>query len=187
MDETNAKLHKILLDKEQENAEWRTGASQKSNIGGWRSKDDLLQWPNPEIQHLMHRVNGAVSFLSNSRPIRKAQPPKNMEMFAWANINRNGEYNAAHIHPGYHWGAVYYVATGKPDPSLEKNGILEFQDPRPAAGMGPVPGYEFGHKFSVQPKPGMLVVFPAWMTHSVNPFFGEGERISIAFNIRLVR
>ena len=28
-----------------------------------------------------------------------------------------------------------------------------------------------------------MIVFPAWLNHLVHPFFGDGERISIAFNI----
>ena len=31
-----------------------------------------------------------------------------------------------------------------------------------------------------------MVVFPGWMYHFVNPYQGEGERISIAFNVRAV-
>ena len=41
----------------------------------------------------------------------------------------------------------------------------------------------FGRAVLVQPKPGMLVVFPAWLEHWVHPFYGRGERISIAVNI----
>ncbi len=29
----------------------------------------------------------------------------------------------------------------------------------------------------------MMIMFPAWLNHFVHPFFGKGERISIAFNI----
>jgi hypothetical protein len=34
----------------------------------------------------------------------------------------------------------------------------------------------------VQPKVGLMYVFPQWMKHQVLPFFGEGERRSIAMN-----
>jgi hypothetical protein len=29
----------------------------------------------------------------------------------------------------------------------------------------------------------MVVMFPSWLLHSVEPWEGEGERISIAFNV----
>ena len=31
-----------------------------------------------------------------------------------------------------------------------------------------------------------MLVFPSWHQHMVHPFFGTGERISIAFNIQLL-
>lgn len=33
------------------------------------------------------------------------------------------------------------------------------------------------------PKPGMMLLFPIWLPHMANPFHGEGERISISFNV----
>ena len=30
---------------------------------------------------------------------------------------------------------------------------------------------------------GLLLMFPSWLNHFVNPFMGGGERISIAFNL----
>jgi hypothetical protein len=41
--------------------------------------------------------------------------------------------------------------------------------------------------FRLQPKSGTIVMFPSWLTHSVEPWDGEGERISIAFNIMIGR
>jgi len=29
----------------------------------------------------------------------------------------------------------------------------------------------------------MVVMFPSWLSHSVDPWQGEGERVSIAFNV----
>jgi hypothetical protein len=31
----------------------------------------------------------------------------------------------------------------------------------------------------------MMVVFPSWLRHMVHPFVGEGERITIAWNMLL--
>jgi hypothetical protein len=35
------------------------------------------------------------------------------------------------------------------------------------------------------PVAGMVLVFPNWLFHFVNPFQGIGERISISFNVSL--
>jgi hypothetical protein len=34
----------------------------------------------------------------------------------------------------------------------------------------------------VTPRDGLLVVFPAWLYHYVNPYQGTAPRISVAFN-----
>lgn len=181
----NIDLLRTLLEREKQEPEKRSGMAQKSNISGWRSNDDLLTWPDSCIKILTKHVTGGITALNNNRPKRKASPGKGVDMFAWANINRNGEYNSAHIHPGFHWAAVYFVSTGKPDKNRPLNGLLEFHDPRPAAGMMTPPGYEFGNKFTVEPQEGMLVIFPSWLVHNVHPFWGIEARVSIAFNIRM--
>jgi len=35
----------------------------------------------------------------------------------------------------------------------------------------------------IQPKVGRLLMFPSWMQHTVYPFFGEGERRTVAANL----
>ena len=31
---------------------------------------------------------------------------------------------------------------------------------------------------------GTMIVFPSWLYHFVNPFQGDGERISVSFNMQ---
>ena len=40
----------------------------------------------------------------------------------------------------------------------------------------------------MRPRARSMVIFPGWLYHFVNPYHGEGEgeRISIAFNVRAV-
>ena len=91
-----------------------------------------------------------------------------------------------HNHPENHLSGVYYVDIGEPDPAHPMSGMFEFHDPRPAAAAMPLPGFDFGSKFLVRPTAGVMLVFPSWHLHMVHPFFGTGERISIAFNIQLL-
>jgi uncharacterized protein (TIGR02466 family) len=39
----------------------------------------------------------------------------------------------------------------------------------------------------VKPAPGLLVMFPSWLAHEVEPWDGEGMRISIAINLMASR
>jgi hypothetical protein len=40
---------------------------------------------------------------------------------------------------------------------------------------------------NIRPRPGQMILFPAWLSHSVEPWDGEDYRISIAMNIRRLR
>lgn len=185
-DALNVELHKILLAREARHPEMRNGQLNRSNLGGWRSEPDLLTWPEPEIavldQMIKESMTQMMQLAGGGRPVKvKAD----FNLVAWANINRDGSYNVSHNHPGNHWSGCYYVGIGEPDPNRPLNGILEFQDPRPAAAALPVPGFDFGHKQTFDPKPGLMLIFPSWHVHMVHPFFGRGERISIAFNLAL--
>ena len=39
----------------------------------------------------------------------------------------------------------------------------------------------------VKPEVGTLIMFPSWLRHSVNPFFGEGERRTFSANINIMK
>ena len=117
------------------------------------------------------------------------QKPVVLEYIAegWANVNRNGDYNSAHHHANDQWAIVYYVACGEREPGRAMNGKLELRDPRPATPFvrATFPGFTFGQGILIEPEPGLLVGFPGWLEHFVHPFFGRGERISLAINVRI--
>ena len=86
-----------------------------------------------------------------------------------------------HNHPNWVWSGVYYVTSGEPDPGVPENGKLELLDPRTV--VTSVKGLISRERPLIEPKPGMMVVFPSYLNHQVHPFIGKGERISIAFNV----
>lgn len=156
-----------------------------SNVGGWQSAPTLLQRPEPGFARLGELILEAVGELM-AAPRGGAAPAPRVELNAWMNINRPGDYNQLHSHPLNHWAVVYYVAIGRPTGGNPNNGRIELRDPRPAAVHGRVAGYAFGQSIAIEPKPGLMIGFPAWIDHWVHPFQGEGERISIAANVRLL-
>ena len=168
----NKRIRKIVLEREKSDP-----GVQQSNVGGWHSTADLWDWPNPEIRDLCKWVLRSGEDLTASMfPLQpgdevKAEPYGG----AWANVLREGGYNKVHNHPGAVWSAVYYVASGDPYPDPPGNGNFEFMDPRP--------GNLHGRKEIIRPEPGLLMIFPAWLNHYVNAYHGDGERISIAWNM----
>lgn len=97
----------------------------------------------------------------------------------WANINPPGAYHPTHNHPNNYLSGVYYVAV--PDSGSR----IVFQDPRPSMIM-PRPR-QFtrltANAADAQSKPGRLLIFPAWLRHSVPANDGQTDRISISFNL----
>jgi uncharacterized protein (TIGR02466 family) len=107
----------------------------------------------------------------------------------WANVNRSGDANEFHSHPGAYWSGVYYVddAGIAADPSL--GGELEFLDPRGSVPLMNAPHLRISGSLSagaterVTPEAGKMMIFPAWLMHQVRPYRGNAQRISIAFNL----
>lgn len=186
--ELNAGLARILLAREQASPELRGKGLRRSNLGGWRSEPDLLDWPDPEVKRLKQMILEGVGTLQQ---LALGQNPQGQRLriehslAAWANINRRGAYNIVHNHPGQHWSGVYYVQAEAAQAERPYDGIIEFHDPRPAAAAMPVPGLPFGQIHSVHPRPGLMLAFPSWHQHMVHPYQGDGARISIAFNVRV--
>jgi uncharacterized protein (TIGR02466 family) len=181
--QVNAALRAAILE-----AEAAGSGVKVSNVGGWQSDTTFLQWPVPEIATLRTWINDAVVHMTRlpfSEPV-----PVEFSAYGWANINRNGDYNRVHNHGEDHWACVYYVDCGQPVPGRAMNGKIEFRDPRQGASThsdNKFPGFTFGHAMLVEPQAGMLLMFPGWLDHCVHPFFGNGERISVAINIRLTK
>ena len=90
----NEKLKAEILQREQNDSE----EPLRSNLGGWRSRDDLLLWPQPEINELGKAIQSGVHHMirlvSQQEDIRSS-----FSMTAWANIDRPGSYNRVHSHP----------------------------------------------------------------------------------------
>jgi len=179
----NVGLERAILARAQ-----RGAANRISNVGGWQSLPDLLDWPEPEIKLLAGEVDRSIQQISALPAMLAHQPdpPKvRYRAYGWANINRPGDYNLLHLHPGNHWSVVYYVAAGIPNPETPMNGRIELRDPSPAATYARMPGFNMGQPMLIRPHPGMMLVFPAWIEHSVHPFYGDGHRISIAINVAI--
>ena len=156
----------------------------RSNVGGWHSKDDLREWNEPEIQVFKRWIQGGARRMLQILSAEKgAAQQGELQVVAWANVSRQGDYNKIHNHPGCSFSGVYYVDVGQPDPEAHETGYIEFLEPRLGADMIELPGSPFGGKHKVEPENGLMLVFPAWLYHYVNPYHGPGERISIAFNI----
>lgn len=99
----------------------------------------------------------------------------------WANVSAPGAAHHSHSHPNNFLSGVYYAKTH------EGADTINFHDPRNQTGIIRPPVTELTAENTdqvvVNVIDGTLLVFPAWLQHSVDANLGVGERISISFNI----
>lgn len=153
---------------------------ERSNVGGWHSAPDFLDWSGDAGKTLIQQVADLAS--EHSLVHKTGRQPDAWRVEAWANINETGHFNRLHGHGGAFWSAVFYV---RADP---ESGPLVLSDPRyPMCGMH-APQLRFKdmgpqEEAIIRPSRGVLVLFPAWLMHSVGPSRGQGLRISVAINL----
>jgi uncharacterized protein (TIGR02466 family) len=146
-----------------------------SNVLGWHSQGNLFELA--AVQPFKGVVDGAISQVAQEMgygqvPIRAAN--------CWANINPKYASNKIHDHANCLFSGVYYVQT-PPD-----CGSLMFYDPRDARTFYKplVPNFTMYTADAVAhaAETGLLLIFPSWLRHGVEPNLSDKERISISFN-----
>jgi uncharacterized protein (TIGR02466 family) len=161
-------------------------ATRRTNCGGWHYAFDLFKLDEPVVAEFRDEMRQHVqAFLNYFRPEGRKKADR-FRLEGWLNVNRAGDHNLLHCHPGCFLSATYYVAV----PPEMKGGEIVFRDPRgPAVAMYETPEIDLpwvgsGPNIPFTPAAGHLLLFPSWLEHRVEPFDGPGERISIAFNVR---
>ncbi|MFC5342609.1 putative 2OG-Fe(II) oxygenase [Brevundimonas staleyi] len=97
---------------------------------------------------------------------------------AWSVRLRAGGHHSDHIHPKGWVSSALYLETPAPSPDQPKAGWLRFGACRLGVGL------ELPPEHWIEPKPGTVALFPSWMWHGTEPFTGEGERLTIAFDVQ---
>lgn len=152
----------------------------KSNFKGWHSKNFDMKDVEPKnfIEEIKTNINTVINDMDWDL---QTQEVKISNM--WAIINTKGSLNQKHHHSNSDLSAAYYV-------SAEKNcGDIIFYDPRPARvykhPIAKNPNILNATINSISPEPGMLILFPSYLEHSVNPNLSDHKRIVISFNLSL--
>jgi uncharacterized protein (TIGR02466 family) len=116
--------HRLMQD--QRNATVRT------NQGGWHYAFDLFELDEPVIGEFRNQMEQHVqAFLNHFRAAGRKKKDQ-FRLRGWINVNRAGDSNRLHSHPGCFLSATYYV---KVPPDM-KGGEIFFRDPRgPAVAM----------------------------------------------------
>jgi uncharacterized protein (TIGR02466 family) len=108
---------------------------------------------------------------------------------SWYHLTRYGGYTAQHNHPMASWSGVYCVDPGDAVPDKPNNGSLRMLESRSTAGMYLDAGNAHWHapfgfgELAFPLQSGQLLLFPSYLMHEVAPYYGQRERITVAFNV----
>lgn len=99
----------------------------------------------------------------------------------WVNVLQAGGHHSGHIHPHSILSGTLYVEVPN------GCGAIRFEDPRlPLMMAAPTrredAPEELRQFVSVEPRPGLLLLWESWLRHEVLPGKGRGERLSVSFN-----
>jgi len=155
----------------------------RSNVGGWRSETGQLEFLGEPGRELLVRLQAAAHEASRQVFTERglAMPELRWQVQAWANVCRSGNFNSAHNHPGATWSGVYYVDAGEPTSDAHSQLHLIAPD---QARSSTFFSYLLPDTVCINPKAGMMVLFPGYLLHAVVPHLGKRPRVSIAFNLR---
>ena len=148
----------------------------KTNVKGWHSTTDMHT--KSEYSQLVTELMRMQKEIYDNEHIVRHATLGNM----LANKNPPGGMNMPHLHPNCLFSGVYYVK------SNPKSGRLKIIDPRPGAQMCmPVrkegdPGRDMWRDANIEPIEGRIIMFPAWLWHSVEENKSDDIRISVSFN-----
>ncbi len=156
----------------------------RTNVGGWHSETGLLEFCGKAgerlVRHMRDMVEEATHRLYGQ--FGRSPAPLGWTLGAWANVNRQGDFNTMHMHPGATWSGVYYVDDGQSSPDAEATAI-HLSDPCPTRAGAFFPELD-SSTFLFRPQPGLMILFPSYLPHAVPPHRGDRPRISIAFKVR---
>jgi uncharacterized protein (TIGR02466 family) len=143
---------------------------------GWQSVQTLhtLREFRDVVSCVSHVVSGILRFLKVSYEAFEISA-------CWATILATGAAHRVHHHPNNYLSAVYYLRT---HPGADS---INFHDPRSQAGVIRPPVVDLTanntDQVVIRVRNGTLLVFPAYLQHSVDANASAEERISISFNV----
>lgn len=140
---------------------------------------DILQRDHPALKALPQALDGPIrrrlaELGTGDDPIRARNRGTYAFQGMWSVRLKPGGYHIDHVHPQGWLSSACYIETVPPK---GREGWIRFGQP----GVRTVPPLEAEHY--VEPKPGMLVLFPSYMWHGTVPFGGDARRLTFAFDL----
>ena len=149
-----------------------------SNHGGWQSPDFSVNNEDDVLHYFIINCLAGFPVINESF---------NIKVDAWININKTGNYNIKHNHPGVDLAGVLWIKCPK------DCGVIVFDSPTGFQSHNEINSYNDNfknqnnlfHSYQFDPTEGKILIFPAHLNHHVKENKSKEDRISVSFNIRL--
>jgi uncharacterized protein (TIGR02466 family) len=146
----------------------------KRDAAFWQSRDNLHL--SPGLARLVALIDEASKAVRSLLQVECALQVTGL----WGNISRDNGDLHEHTHPNNYLSGVFYASMPA------GAGAISFKDPRAQTRVlrprvvadNPLNSLEFEYAAAT----GTMLIFPAWLEHSVRPSTGGAERITLAWN-----
>lgn len=118
--------------------------------------------------------------------------PEGVDLLLFSNHMERGDFTIVHNHPADLIGIYYARTADSQRPPIQSvdgedyfeagDGVLVLHDPRFNANLTTVCHRDFVKVF---PRPGLMLIFPAYLWHSVTPHRGDFHRLAFSMNFTL--
>jgi tetratricopeptide (TPR) repeat protein len=140
---------------------------------------DILQNPHPALQALPQALDGPIrrwleKLGTGDDPVRCRNRLTYAFQGMWSVKLRPGGYHIDHVHPQGWLSSACYIETVEP---RGQEGWIQFGRP----GLKTIPA--LGPEHFIEPRPGLLALFPSYMWHGTVPFSGDKPRLTFAFDL----
>lgn len=157
----------------------------------FRSRDDLLDWPDAPIQQIKrHILGGLVGIVAAANLYTESQFDElQMQARAWFSLIRPDGSIPVTSYVGTSWCAIYCVAAPALLPGRNDNGLLRLYESRLATSFIDASTWRlrapFAHgHFNWRPVAGNLAVFPATIPHEIGLLRAESSLALITVRAR---
>lgn len=147
---------------------------------GAQSRIDPRHVGNPVIDATFDRITESIAdyiaHIDAAGPMGAANTGVAAISGAWSVRLAAGGRHSDHVHPQGWISSAFYVVTPEPTAAEPVGGWLRF------GAMKPGPNLELPAEYRIEPRPGRLALFPSFFWHGTEPFSGQGERLTMAFD-----
>lgn len=166
-----------LAEDDQAGQRW----SRDKGYKGYTSYASLNDLPrrDPAFADLQRLLTRHASKFADELAFELGRKPKLDSL--WVNLMKPGGHHSAHIHPHSILSGTLYVEV--PNGS----GAIRFEDPRLSMMMAAPVRHEDAPEelrpfVSIEPRPGLLLMWESWLRHEVLAGSAKTDRLSISFN-----